>query len=163
MSTSHGPITQIAWVTEDIDVTEKVLRDEFGAGKWTRLPNIEFGPDSCSYRDEPADFAAHISLTYLGDTQLELIQPVRGHSIYAEYLDRCGPGLHHVCFEPADFDAAVASAKASGIGVVQYGTMAISMRFAYLDAAFAGVPYIEFADIGADMRVFFEHVKKEAS
>ena len=34
--------------------------------------------------------------------QLELIAPVKGESIYTEFLDRGGPGLHHICVEAAD-------------------------------------------------------------
>ncbi|MUM17028.1 VOC family protein [Mycobacterium sp. CBMA271] len=162
MTTSHGPITQIAWVTADIAATEELLSGQFGAGKWTRMPNIEFGSQTCSYLGQPADFVAHISLSYLADLQLELIEPVRGDSIYIEFLERHGPGLHHVCFEPEDFDAAVSSAEAWGLTVVQRGEMAGSMRFAYLDGAFAGVPYVELAEVSTDMRTFFDYVKEQA-
>lgn len=158
MPVEYGPITQIAWVSADIAVTEQLLGG-FGARTWTRLPDTRFGPEVCRYRGEPADFTAHISLSYLGDMQLELIQPVRGASIYTEFLDRCGPGLHHICFEPADFDAAVTRAEAEGPAVVQDGTVGTAMRYAYVDGAFAGVPYVEIAEIGAEMRAFYEYVK----
>lgn len=158
----YGPITQIAWVTEDIGATEGLLSDQFGAGEWTRLRDIDFDAASCRYRGLPADFTAHIALTYIGDMQLELIQPVRGQSIYSEFLDNSGPGLHHVCFEPPDFDAAVESARESGLEVPQYGTIGESMRFAYVAAAPAGIPYMELADVGPDMRGFFDHVRKNA-
>lgn len=153
-----GPITQTAWVTTDIEATERLL-SRFGAGTWTRLPDTRFGPDVCSYRGAPADFSAHISLSYLGDMQLELIEPVRGTSIYTEFLDRSGPGLHHICFEPVDFDDAVANANTGGLRVIQNGTIGTAMRYAYLDGAAAGVPYLEIAEIGADMRAFYEYVK----
>lgn len=156
----YGPITQVAWVTDDVDATERLLRS-FGAGTWTRMPDIEFG-ETCEYRGAPADFTAHVSLSYLGDMQLELIQPRRGVSVYREFLERSGPGLHHVCFEPEDFDAAIERAVADGIGVPQRGDMAGVMRFAYLDCAFAGVPYIELAEVSPDMRKMFAHIKAQA-
>ncbi|MFB7722996.1 VOC family protein [Nocardia sp. NPDC056100] len=159
---SIGPITQIAWVVTDVARSEEFLGATLGAGKWTRMPDIHFGPDTCVYRGEPADFTAHISLAYNGDMQYELIQPVRGASIYTEFLERGGPGLHHVCAEPADFDAALKDAAAQGIDVLQQGTMGGEMRFAYLDGADAGVPYIELAEVGANMRKFFEQIKKGA-
>lgn len=96
MTVSYGPICQIAWVTDDVEATEQLLSKQFGVGAWVRMPNIEFGPQTCRLHGEPADFTAHISMTYSGDMQLELIQPVRGTSIYTEFLDRSGPGLHHV-------------------------------------------------------------------
>ena len=75
---------QIAWVTRDIDATEKALTTLLGAKKWIRMPGVHFGPDTCTYRGGPADFVADISLSYAGDTQLELIAPVTGESIYTE-------------------------------------------------------------------------------
>ncbi|MGW0181241.1 VOC family protein [Nocardia sp. NPDC003345] len=159
MKAHYGPITQIAWVTEDIGATEELLAGQFGAGAWTRLPDIRFGSDTCRYRGDPADFTAHISLTYLADMQLELIQPVRGSSIYTEFLDRGGPGLHHLCFEPEDFDSAVAGAHDAGLTIVQEGEMGGQMRFAYIDGAAAGVPYVEFAEIGPEMRGFYDYIR----
>ena len=56
---------------------------------------------------KPADFVASISLSYLGDMQLELIEPVRGPNIYSDFLRDSGPGLHHICVEAdtlGDFD-----------------------------------------------------------
>ncbi|MEV6096067.1 VOC family protein [Nocardia sp. NPDC051981] len=161
-SVARGPVTQIAWVVEDIAAGEQFLNTTMGAGGWMRMPEVHFGPESCVYRGEPADFTAHISLSYSGDTQLELIQPVRGRSIYTEFLERGGPGLHHICLEPDDFDGALKEAAAQGIPVVQQGDMSGQMRFAYLDGAASGVPFIELAEIGPNMRLFFEQIKKDA-
>ncbi|MBL1074808.1 VOC family protein [Nocardia sp. 2] len=163
MSVATGPITQIAWVVTDVAASEKFLGATLGAGTWIRMPDVHFGPETCRYRGEPADFTAHIALAYSGDTQLELIQPVRGTSIYTEFLERGGPGLHHVCVEPDDFDAALKDAAAQGIDVVQQGDMGGQMRFAYLDGANAGVPYLELAEIGPNMRLFFDQIKKDAA
>ncbi|WP_084521520.1 VOC family protein [Nocardia uniformis] len=163
MTSVDGPITQIAWVVTDMDATERFFETCFGVRRWTRIPDVPFGPDTCTYRGEPADFTAHISLAYRGDMQLELIQPVRGQSIYTEFLERGGPGLHHICMEPADFDAAIAAAAERGAPVVQRGEMSGGeMRFAYLDGGTHGVPYIELAEIGPNMRTFFQQLAKDA-
>ncbi|WP_102146024.1 VOC family protein [Mycobacterium hubeiense] len=155
---------QIAWVTHDLDATERTLTALLGAKKWVRMPGVHFGPDTCTLRGQPADFVADISLSYAGDTQLELIAPVAGESIYTEFLDRAGPGLHHICVEASDteaFDAAVRDAQGHGAPVVQQGVMAGGMRFAYVSAAQAGVPYLEIAYIPPEIRAFFDYVKQE--
>ncbi len=159
---ASGPITQIAWVVTDIAATEQFLSACFGVRRWARMPDVHFGPETCTYRGEPADFTAHIALSYLGEMQFELIQPVRGVSIYTEFLERTGPGLHHICTEPADFDAAVGAASERGIDIVQRGNMFGEMRFAYLDGAASGVPYLEIAEIGPNMRTMFERIKVDA-
>ena len=155
---------QIAWVTDDLPITEQALTALLGAKKWVRLPQIHFGPDSCSYRGRPADFTADIALSYAGEMQLELIAPVSGESIYTEFLKRSGPGLHHICVETPDqdsFDRAVRDAEQSGASTVQRGVMHGGMQFAYVSAAHAGVPYLEIAHIGPEIRAFFDYVKQE--
>jgi hypothetical protein len=149
---------QIAWVTPDLDSTEKALATLLGAKKWIRMPGVHFGPDTCTYRGKPADFVADISLSYAGDTQLELIAPVQGESIYTEFLDRAGAGLHHVCIEADDLERALAERDAE---VVQRGLMPGGMEFAYVSAEDAGVPYIEIAHIPPEIRAFFDYVKQE--
>lgn len=161
MSLATRPPAQIAWVTPDLDATETALTALLAARKWIRLPGVHFGPDSCTYRGRPADFVADISLSYAGDMQLELIAPVRGDSIYGEFLRKAGAGLHHVCIETDDVEKAVTAAADSGAEVVQRGVMPAGMEFAYVSAAHAGVPYLEIAHISPEIRDFFDYIKQE--
>lgn len=156
-----GRVTQIAWVTDDLDATERMLKTVFGVKKWTRIPDVHFGPDSCTYRGAPADFTATIALSYLDDMQLELIRPGNGKSIYTEFLEHNPAGLHHVCVEPPDLDAALGHAKAQGMDVVQDGVMPGGMRFAYLSAPSAALPYMELAFVPPEIRAFYDYIKSE--
>lgn len=157
---ARGPIIQVAWVIEDIDAAEALWGSAFGIAKWTRIPDVHFGPDTCTYRGEPADFVAHVSMAYAGDLQLELIQPVSGVSIYTEFLAAGGPGLHHVCFEADDLDAALAGAREAGMSVVQEGSMAHgAIRFAYVDGSAGGAPYIELVTLSPEMRDFYDAMR----
>lgn len=149
---------QVAWVTRDLDATERALTTLLGAKKWVRIPGVRFGPDTATVRGEPADFVADISLSYAGDMQLEVIAPVSGDSPYSEFLDACGPGLHHICLETDDLSETLADV---GGDVVARATMAGGMEFAYVSALDAGVPFIEYACISSDIRSFFDHVKQE--
>ena len=161
MRIASGPVTQLCWVTEDIAATESHLGAHHEVGPWTRLDGIHFDPEHCRLHGEPADFVVDVSLAYAGDLQLELIQPVRGASIYTEFLARNQPGLHHLCFEVPDLDAALASAAASGLDIAQQGSMMDGeMRFAYVDGAHAGVPYVELAELGPGIRAFYESLPR---
>jgi hypothetical protein len=158
MSFAGQSPVQIAWVTNALSDTESALTALLGVKKWVRLPNIHFGPDNCTYRDQPADFVVDLALSYAGDMQLELIAPVSGENIYTEFLRDCGPGLHHICMETEDMDAALEDA---GAEVVQRGVMPGGMEFAYVSAAAAGVPYVEIAHITPEIREFFDYIKRE--
>jgi hypothetical protein len=144
-------MTQLAWVVDDVDVAERRLRPGGADVRWTRLADIHFAPDTCSVRGEPADFVVHVSLGYVGDLQLELIQPVSGENIYTEFLAAHGPGLHHGCWEVDDLDAALA-----GRTPVQQGSMAGGdLLFAYLEHDVPGLPFLELVQVGPMMRAFF--------
>jgi catechol 2,3-dioxygenase-like lactoylglutathione lyase family enzyme len=159
-SIAHGPIVQVAWVTDDIAATEALLREQFGSGPWTRIPDVHFDREHSMLRGEPSEFTAHISLAYAGDLQLELIESVSGESVHTEFLARCGPGLHHVCFEVDDLAAACAQAEAAGVPVLQTGSMMDGeIEFAHLDGSSAGAPYVELARIGPRMTAFFEAIR----
>ena len=164
MSLSFGSPVQIAWVTPDLDATETALTGLLGVKKWIRLPEVHFAPDTCSYLGRPADFVASISLSYLGDMQLELIEPVRGPNIYSDFLRDGGPGLHHICVEAdslENFDATLSSAAEHGAAVAQQGVMPGGLRFAYLSAPQYGVPFVEIAYFSTEMRQFFDYIKQE--
>ncbi|MCV7179249.1 VOC family protein [Mycolicibacterium sphagni] len=158
--TNQTPV-QIAWVTLDLDATEAALTTLLGARKWIRMPGVHFGPDTCVHRGAPADYHADISLSYAGETQLELIAPTRGDSVYSEFLATSPAGLHHICQETVDAEAFDAALEAAGPAVAAHGVMPGGMRFAYLAAPEAGVPYLEIAYVSEEIRAFFDYVKQE--
>ena len=163
MPIASGPISQVCWVTDDIEGTEALLTDQFGTGPWTRIPDVTFEAGSTTLRGVPVEFTAHISLGYAGELQLELIQPVRGPTIHAEFLEAHGPGLHHVCFDVEDLDAACANAADAGLPVLMRGSMmGGEIEFAYVDGSASGAPYVELARIGPQMREFYAAVKARA-
>ncbi len=128
------------------------------------MAGVHFAPDTCSYLGEPADFVADIALSYVGDMQLELIAPVRGRSLYDDFLRDHGPGLHHVCIEaedPENFDVMLNDTAEQGAQVVARGVMPGGMQFAYVSAPEAGIPYLEIAYIPAEIRAVFDYIKQE--
>jgi len=152
----HGPMTQLAWVVDDIEAAERDIRPAGSSVRWTRLADVHFEPETCGVRGVPADFVVHVSLGYVGDLQLELIAPVRGENIYTEHLAAHGPGLHHGCWEVDDLDAALGDRTP-----VQHGLMSGGeLRFAYLEHDVPGLPFVELVQVGPMMRAFFEDLRR---
>lgn len=156
MSIVQGPIFQVAWVVHDIAAAEQHFTDNLGVEKWLRIPGVHFGPESCTYRGQPADYTIDVALGYAGGQQLELIAPVTGSNIYTEFLERSGPGLHHVAWVPEDYDAAVAASD-----IVQRGEFeGVGMEFAYVEGGPIG-SYVELMRLSPDMRAMFDHLIPE--
>ncbi len=160
MGIARGPVIQVAWVTDDIGATERLLSEQFGVGSWTRIDDVVFGRETTTLRGEPVELTLHVSLGYAGDLQLELIEPVSGGGIHREFLDAHGPGLHHVCFAVDDVDAACAAAEAASVPVLMRGSMMDGeIEFAYVDGSAGGAPYVELARIGPRMQAFYDAVR----
>lgn len=66
---------------------------------------------------ETADGATIVSLPF-GESAVELLEPHDPESPIARFLERRGPGIHHVCYRVSNLDAALASARAAGYRLV---------------------------------------------
>jgi methylmalonyl-CoA/ethylmalonyl-CoA epimerase len=51
----------------------------------------------------------------VGEAHLELLEPTDPASPVARFLEKRGPGLHHLCFAVQDIGKALASAQAAGL------------------------------------------------
>ena len=66
---------------------------------------------------EEADGATIVSLPF-GDSEVELLAPLRPDSPIGRFLERRGPGIHHLCYRVADLDAALAACRSAGYRLV---------------------------------------------
>ena len=66
---------------------------------------------------ETADGATIVSISF-GDSEVELLEPRVPDSPIAKFLERRGPGIHHVCYRVADLDAALQQARDAGYRLV---------------------------------------------
>ena len=57
-----------------------------------------------------------------GQGKLELLQAKYPDSPVAKFLDRRGPGIHHICLQVEDIDEAVMYLKSKGIHLIGNGT-----------------------------------------
>lgn len=157
-----GPVMQIGCVVEDLEQAERTYAQSFGVKAWTRFTGVAFTPDRTTYRGEPADCVIDVSLGYSGAQQIELIRPVAGKSVYTEYLERSGPGVHHLAWTVDDLDAAVAEARDRGLEVVQRGAME-GMEFAYLETPGMGTHFVELMRLSPEMRDSFAAMRSAAA
>ncbi len=50
-----------------------------------------------------------------GETQTQLLAPLSPESTIARFLDRAGPGMHHLAYRVTDIQAAMAAVRDSGM------------------------------------------------
>ncbi len=68
----------------------------------------------------------------MGGIRIELIQPLKGRTIYDEFLEKHGEGAHHVCYNVEDLDKEIADMTSRGYQVTQTGTNGV-VKWAYFD------------------------------
>jgi len=54
----------------------------------------------------------------VGDTRLELLEPLAEDSVIARFISKRGEGLHHISLRVPDLNAAVEKLKAGGVRLV---------------------------------------------
>lgn len=151
-------IHQICFVTRDLDATQRFLHDHMGAGRFRVFEDPKFR--DLRYRGRPADFRINLSLAYAGDTQLEVIEPISGASLYTEFLDTHGPGMHHLGFLVDDFDRAAAGYAGNGYELVQSGVFGAATRFAYYDTEAQCGAIMELIEADDGVRKLFDEIKR---
>ena len=115
---------QIGVVVDDLDQRLKVLTEVFGLGPFRVIdwPPADRSDIERRYYDEPTNFTARMAFAELGPIELELIQPVAGKSIWADFLAQHGPGIHHIRFNVLDMQPVVDYLAGHGIGIAQMGS-----------------------------------------
>ena len=127
-------VQQVALVVRDLDRTMAQYSERLGIGPWWVSL---YGPPRLTemrIRGEEVPYSMKLAIAWSGDTMWELIQPIDGPSIYKEFLEAHGEGLHHVLVEHrgTDFEGAVATFSARGCLPLMEGRFG-EVRFAYMD------------------------------
>jgi methylmalonyl-CoA/ethylmalonyl-CoA epimerase len=122
-------IIQVGILVRDVEETARKLEKLIGIGPFHILE-----PE---YRDltlhgKPARFKIKIGLAKAGGIQIELMQPLFGETIYDEYAERKGYGLHHVAIRAENMEQSINEMKSRGFNVIQSGNRP-GVKWAYLD------------------------------
>lgn len=97
-------IDHIAIVIEDIEPALQFWRDALGL----ELDQLQDIPDQKST----------VAFLPVGEGEVELVKPTTSDSGIARYLNKRGPGMHHICFEVDDIEAALAQLMEKGVRLI---------------------------------------------
>jgi methylmalonyl-CoA/ethylmalonyl-CoA epimerase len=83
-----------------------------------------------------------------GDSLVELLEPSVADSPISRFIDRRGPGIHHICFAVQDLDGTLARCRARGIKLIDETPRmgAEGKRIAFLHPASTGGVLIELTE-----------------
>ena len=114
-------INQVAIVVEDLESVAKNYWNILGIGPWAIFDWEAPLVYDRKYHGKTVWAREKIALAQVGDVQLELVQPVAGDSIYQDWLNEHGEGLHHMNFLVDDVDEATEMLVKQGFPSIQSG------------------------------------------
>lgn len=97
-------IDHIAIVVEDIESALDFWRDGLGL----ELKHVE----------EVASQESLVAFLPTGEGEIELVEPTTQDSGVARYLNKRGPGIHHICFEVEGLQEKLNHLKANGVRLI---------------------------------------------
>ena len=110
---------------------------DWGSGRSWRGPSGHTLERKIYGTDAP-DVAVRGLIAQMGDIEFELLQPVAGKGIQAEFLERHGEGVVHLCGYTDDLDRDMADLTGLGYAVISYGRVSDGGRFAYFETREVG-------------------------
>jgi methylmalonyl-CoA epimerase len=99
-----GEIDHIGIAVESIDGSIALYRDQLGMRE--------------QHRETVEEQGVHAALLEIGGAHVELIAPIGPDGGVARFLERNGPGLHHVAYRTDDIDAELRRLVAAGLRLI---------------------------------------------
>jgi len=65
-----------------------------------------------------AEQKVKVAFLVIGESRIELLEPTADDSPVAKFLEKNGEGTHHIAYEVADLEAALADLKAKGVRLI---------------------------------------------
>ena len=97
-------LDHIGIAVDDLDTAIELYREKLGF-------------DVESVADVPG-VGVKVAFLPLGEGNVELVQPVADDSAMAKFLEKKGPGFHHLCFRVDDIRAELARLEDAGVQLV---------------------------------------------
>ena len=97
-------IDHIAIAVQNLDEALKVYRDALGLEP--------------AGGEEVPEQGVRVAFLPVGDTRLELLEPLSPESPVAKFLEKRGEGIHHICIEVEDLEKTLAELASKGVKLI---------------------------------------------
>lgn len=136
---------QVGIAVKDVEQTAEFMKQSFGID----FIILTMPKGRATLRGKEVEFVSKIGIAKVGDVDLEIMEIVEGEHIVKEFLEKNGPGIHHLGIYVDDLDAALKPWCDAGGDVVQKTAHPEGIGTAYLDTeSETGNLYIELIKLG---------------
>lgn len=103
-------------------MTSKMKIDHLGIAVRSISDSLKFYTEALGLEVEGTETVesegVHVALIPVGESRIELLEPVSENSAVGRFLTKRGEGLHHICYEVEDLAGKIETMKAQGVRVL---------------------------------------------
>jgi methylmalonyl-CoA/ethylmalonyl-CoA epimerase len=99
-----GRIDHVGVAVEDLDDAVRLYSERLG------MP--------VQHRETVEEQGVEAVLVGVGESHVELLRPLGADTAVGRFLERNGPGVHHVAYGTDDIESALESARAAGLSLI---------------------------------------------
>ncbi len=129
-------IAQVCIVVPDLERAVESFWHTFGVGPWHFYTYGKPLLKRMTRWGKPCEYRMRVALSYIGDMRVELIQPLEGDTVYSEFVEKHGYGVHHLGVLTDDMAESVRQAEGAGLVMAMDGAgfgLDGDGHYAYLD------------------------------
>ncbi len=118
------PITNIAQVcviVRNLDQAVENYWNVFGIGPWSLYTYGKPLVKRMTRHGRPCEYKMRVALANVGPLRIELIEPLEGDTVYSEFVEEHGYGVHHVGVLVDSMATALSRAAQAGLEMSQDG------------------------------------------
>jgi hypothetical protein len=123
-------VDQLGYLYKDIEKQAKLLENVYGLPKFAFLEKYD---TPCKYRGKDSIISTRLAISRTFNTQIELIQYIKGECIFKEFLDSGREGLHHFGVYVDDLDSIVKEFTDKGYEILHQRIIG-KQKVAYIDS-----------------------------
>jgi hypothetical protein len=157
-------VVQLAYVTDDIDAATAWFEGTLGTTRCHTRYQASMGGLVTVDGVLADEWVMDVALVNAGATNLEIIRPVSG--AVDLYRDAIRPGapatFHHIGVRVDDFDEATALIEGAGRTWSQYGGLADSVLFGYVDLTAELGHHVEVMQIAPGFQSYLDKLRAES-
>jgi catechol 2,3-dioxygenase-like lactoylglutathione lyase family enzyme len=129
-------LCQVGLVVHDVEATARKYAEAFGFPMPPIIETPGYAKARTTVEGEPSEATAKLAFFQTGQLVIELIQPDATPSVWRDYLETNGEGVHHIAFRVKDTKATETALAAEGMPVMQQGLFVDgSGMYTYVDSA----------------------------
>ena len=114
-------VAQICLIVRDLDKAVENYWNIFGIGPWHFYTYGKPLVKRMTRNGKPCEYKMRVALSNIGPLRIELIEPLEGDTVYSEFVEQHGYGVHHLGVLTDNMSESLEEARRAGFTMTQDG------------------------------------------